>query len=83
MNIVSKLSSARPYAGCLSRSTYSLVALMQNGISRQMTRPLRQVMCRMKGHKLKIIIEDMVWVCERCEATYLRKDLVRPRRGQI
>ena len=83
MNIASKLSSARLYAGCLSRSTYSLVALMESVISWEMTQPLRQVMCRMKGHKLKVIVEDMVLVCERCEATYLRKDLARPRRGQI
>ena len=83
MNIGSKLSSAWLYAGCLSRSTYSLVALRESVISREMTRQLRQVMCRMRGHKLKVIVEDMVSVCERCEATYLRKDLAKPRRGQV
>jgi hypothetical protein len=78
MNIGSKLSSAWLYAGCLSRSTYFLVAPMESLISRQMTQRLRQVMCRIKGHKLKVIVEDMVLVCERCEATYLRNDLARP-----
>lgn len=83
MNIGSKLSNAWLYAGCLSRSTYSLVAPMENLISREMTQQLRQVVCRVKGHKLMVIVEDMVLVCERCEATYLRNDLTRPRRRQI
>jgi hypothetical protein len=82
MNIGSKFSSARRYCGCLSRWTHSLVALFERVISREMTQPLRQVTCRMKGHKLKVIVEDMVFVCDRCEATYLRKDLAKPRGGK-
>ncbi len=37
-----------------------------------------KVVCRIKGHKLKVISKDTLWECERCKAWLIRKDLMDP-----
>jgi hypothetical protein len=42
---------------------------------RKLIHKFHKFVCRIKGHKLKVIAKDLVWECERCEATFLRKGL--------
>jgi hypothetical protein len=83
MSIRSTLSGARLGRGRLTRSTSSFWTLLDSTVVRELTQGSRQFVCRIKGHKLKTIVKDMVFVCERCEATYLRKDIAKRGGGQI
>jgi hypothetical protein len=42
---------------------------------RELKRQFHKLVCQIRGHKMKVIIEDIVLVCERCETTFLRNDL--------
>ena len=83
MNIRSTLSGARLGHGRLTRSTSSWGTLLDSTVVRELTQGSRQFVFQIKGHKLKAIVKDMVFVCERCEATYLRKDIAKRGDGQI
>jgi hypothetical protein len=32
-----------------------------------------ELVCRIKGHKFKVVSKDILWECERCKACAIRK----------
>jgi hypothetical protein len=46
-------------------------------VSRALINRLQKLVCRVRGHRLKVISKDILWECQRCGATFLSEDFVK------
>jgi hypothetical protein len=45
-------------------------------VRRTLIHRLQKLVCRIRGHKLKVISKDLLWECQRCRGTFLSESLL-------
>ena len=46
---------------------------------RRLIHRLQKLVCRIRGHKLKVISKDVLWECQRCRDTFLSEGFLKRR----
>jgi hypothetical protein len=48
-------------------------------VGRPLIHRLQKLVCRIRGHKLQVISEDVLWECQRCRDTLLSESFLKSR----
>ena len=46
-------------------------------MGRTLIHRLQKFVCRIRGHKLKVISKDVLWECQRCRDTFLSEGFLK------